>query len=37
MSIYGQYDLRGILGDQTGEDFIEKKKQRKSFSPKLKK
>ena len=23
MSIYGQYDLRGILGDQTGEDFIE--------------
>ncbi|MBQ7994009.1 MAG: ParB-like nuclease domain-containing protein [Solobacterium sp.] len=31
MSIYGQYDLRGILGDQTGEDFIEKKKTTKVF------
>lgn len=31
MSTYGQYDLRGILGDQTGEDFIEKKKATKVF------
>ena len=31
MSIYGQYDLRGILGDQTGGDIFEKKKTTKIF------
>lgn len=31
MSNYGQYDLRGLLGNQTGEDLIEKTKVTKVF------
>ena len=29
MSIYGQFDICGILGDQAGEDLLEKTKTTK--------